>query len=148
MIGGIETAFQGRVGKPPTMRTSAAGKCWCKFSVAVGSDDAITWVNVSAFGPIAEAIGSLQKGSQIYVEGRLKLALWKDANGQDRSGLQVAATLVQPLWLIGQRRPQKQREGSKFVQGAPNSSAARDWQRPPQTPASDERRAFDHEIRF
>lgn len=35
----IEAAFEGRIGKPPTMRTAQSGKPWCSFSVAVGGDD-------------------------------------------------------------------------------------------------------------
>ena len=101
----IESAFTGRVGQPPTVRTSKAGKPWCTFSVAVGADDDTQWVNVSAFGETAEAIATLQKGARVYVEGRLKLNAWTTHDGTERTGLQVAATLVQPLGQIGKRRP-------------------------------------------
>ena len=52
-----------------------------------------------------ELAGSLHKSDRAYVEGRLKLNTWADKDGRERSGLQVAATLVQPLGQIGRRKP-------------------------------------------
>jgi single-stranded DNA-binding protein len=39
MHGSIETAFIGRLGQDPELRTSQAGKAWARLSVAVGNDD-------------------------------------------------------------------------------------------------------------
>jgi len=51
MNGTIETAFIGRVGTEPERRTSQAGKPWLRFSAAVGSDDAVQWVQVAVSRP-------------------------------------------------------------------------------------------------
>lgn len=107
----IECAFEGRVGQPPTLRTSQAGKPWCSLSVAVGADDAVQWLTVSVFGSSAESVAALAKGTRVYVEGRLKLDTWTDREGQSRTGLKVAATLVQPLGQIGRRKPAKGKGG-------------------------------------
>lgn len=107
----IEAALEGRIGKPPTMRTGQSGKPWCSFSVAVGGDDngGATWVGVSAFGSQAEALADLAAGARVYVEGRLKLETWTDGEGRERTGLKLAATLVQPMGQIGHRKPAKAR---------------------------------------
>lgn len=122
----IETAFSGRVGVEPTMRTSRNGKPWCSFTVAIGADDATEWISIAVFGDRAEEIsGALPKGTRVYVEGRLSLKRWADRDGAERSGLQVAATLVQPLGQIGRRRPAGSRSAS-----AADTPDRRDWQRP------------------
>ena len=74
MNGTIEAAFIGRVGSDPELRTSQAGKPWCRFSVAVGESDDMQWINVAAFGEVAERLcGQLAKGDRAYVEGTLRL---------------------------------------------------------------------------
>jgi hypothetical protein len=39
MHGNIETAFIGRLGQEPELKTSAAGKPWARLSVAVGAGE-------------------------------------------------------------------------------------------------------------
>jgi single-strand DNA-binding protein len=125
----IECAFTGRVGTDPELRTSQAGKPWCRFTVAVGSDDALQWVQVAAFGETAETIAATaHKGDRIYCEGNLKLNTWTDKEGQPRSGLSVAAWKVEKLAQIGRNRPRKPQDGER--QQAPADDARRDWQRP------------------
>jgi hypothetical protein len=50
----IETAFTGRIGQEPVLRESKAGKSWLSFSVAVGEDENVQWLQVAAFGAKAE----------------------------------------------------------------------------------------------
>jgi single-stranded DNA-binding protein len=69
MNGNIEAALTGRIGTEPELRTSQAGKAFLKFSVAVGTDDSVQWVQVACFGDRAhELADSLQKGDRVYVE--------------------------------------------------------------------------------
>ena len=103
----IECAFEGRLGGAPTLRTSQAGKPWCALNVVHGKDDAATWLSVAVFGAEAETVAGLEKGAAVYVEGRLTLETWQDKEGRERSGLKVAASLVQPLGQIGRKRPAK-----------------------------------------
>lgn len=104
----IEAAFQGRIAKAPTLRTSqSSGKPWAMFSVAIGNEDHadhVQWVNVVVFGADAEAASTLAKGTLVYVEGKLRLETW-EKDGQPRSGLKVTASRVQPMGQIGQRKP-------------------------------------------
>ena len=123
----IETAFSGRIGQDPQLRQSKSGKAWLSFSLAVGSGDEAQWVSVAVFGDRAiELSGSLHKGDRAYVEGRLKLNTWADKDGRERSGLQVAATLVQPLGQIGRRKPS---EASFLATAKPSAGRSREPER-------------------
>lgn len=112
----IECAFTGKVGTDPVMRTTKAGKAWLGFSVAVGTHDATQWVQVALFGDgVAETAARLAKGDRVYVEGKIKLNAWTDANGKERSGLSAASFHLVPLGQIGRKRPKGDRgrgEGS------------------------------------
>ena len=103
----IEIAFEGRLGAAPTLRTSQAGKPWCALNVVHGKDTEATWLSVAVFGSQVETVAALEKGALVYVEGRLTLDTWTDKEGRERSGLKVAASLLQPLGQIGRRKPTK-----------------------------------------
>ena len=124
----IECAFSGRIGTEPQARTSKTGKPWLSFSVAVGSDDATQWVQVALFGDAAADMAArLHKGDRVYCEGRIKLNVWADKDGRERSGLSVSSFLVQPLGQIGRKRPAKPKADRAI---SPDTQALRDWQRP------------------
>ena len=118
-MNGIECAFVGRLSQDPELRTSQAGKPWAALSVGVGEGDKVQWVRVSVFCSTAEAVASLAKGASVYVEGRLKLDTWTGKDGNERSGLSVAASVAQPMGQIGRKKLAK----------LPDIDA-RDWQRP------------------
>jgi len=108
MNGNIEAAFIGRVGKEPELKTSSAGKAWAAFTCAVGSDDDTQWIRVAVFGDCAEQLAdNLAKGDRVYCEGRLKLDSWTAKDGQQRTGLSVAAWKAEKLGQIGRNRPPK-----------------------------------------
>ena len=77
----------------------------CKFSIAINrtwkdangeKKEEVTFVDCEAWGKTAELIGQyLTKGSECYVQGRLKLDQWDDKDGQKRSRLKVVAEAVQ-----------------------------------------------------
>jgi single-stranded DNA-binding protein len=73
-----------------------------------GEDDALTttWVRVAYFGEDAESlVGRLQKGVEVYCEGRLRLDTWTPKDGVRRSGLSIVAWQIVPLGQIGRKRP-------------------------------------------
>jgi len=78
----------GNAGKTPDMKYTAAGKAVTTFSVAVNHThrDATTgkpveeteWFNCVAWEGLAETVNSyVQKGSLLYVSGRLKTRSWE-----------------------------------------------------------------------
>ena len=51
------------------------------------------WHRIAFFGRLAEIAGEyLKKGSQIYVEGRLRTRKWQDKDGQDRYTTEIVLT--------------------------------------------------------
>jgi single-strand DNA-binding protein len=107
---GIHAAFEGRLGREAELRTTKQGKPWLSFSLALdteGEDDtlATTWVRIAYFGEDAESLsGNLQKGVEVYCEGRLKLDTWTAKDGLKRTGLSVVAWQIVPLGQIGRKR--------------------------------------------
>jgi single-strand DNA-binding protein len=59
------------------------------------------WHNVAMFGRLAEIAGEyLRKGSQVYIEGRLRTRKWQDKSGADRYTTEIVANDMQ---MIGGR---------------------------------------------
>lgn len=91
----------GNLGRDPEMRYTPSGKPLTKFRVATNRSwtDAegerqteTEWFNVVAWGKLAEICNQyLTKGQQVYVEGRLHTRTWQDADGNDRTAVEVIA---------------------------------------------------------
>jgi single-strand DNA-binding protein len=55
-----------------------------------------------AFGKLAEICGEyLNKGKQVYIEGRLRTRSWEDKDGNKRSTTEIVATGMQMLGARG-----------------------------------------------
>lgn len=60
------------------------------------------WHNVAMFGRLAEIAGEyLRKGSQVYIEGRLRTRKWQDRDGKDRYTTEIVADQMQMLGSRG-----------------------------------------------
>ena len=56
------------------------------------------WHRVVFYRKLAEIAGQyLRKGSQVYLEGRIKTRKWQDKDGQDRYTTEIEATEMQML---------------------------------------------------
>jgi single-strand DNA-binding protein len=56
------------------------------------------WHNVALFGRLGEiAAEYLRKGSQVYIEGRLRTRKWQDKEGRDRYTTEIVASEMQML---------------------------------------------------
>jgi single-strand DNA-binding protein len=83
--------FLGNTGRDPEIRVTGSGAVVANFSVAVSDrykdaagawQDRAEWVNLTAFGRLAEVVRDyVKKGTRLYVEGRLKTETW-EKNGQ------------------------------------------------------------------
>ena len=124
----IEAAFTGRLGQDPDLRTSRNGKTWLRLSVAVGTGDETQWVSVAVFEPLATELASnILKGDRLYVEGKLTLNEWQK-DGKAVAGLNVAASLVQPVYKIGRNKPKKHKKFSaKKIRAMEHCQAPFDW---------------------
>jgi single-strand DNA-binding protein len=78
------------------------------------------WHRIAFFGKLAEIAGEyLKKGSQCYVEGRIRTRKWQDKDGQDRYSSEIVADRMQML-------------GSRGGMGGDGGGAPR-GERPPRT---------------
>jgi len=56
------------------------------------------WHNVALFGRLGEiAAEYLRKGSQVYIEGRLRTRKWQDKDGRDRYTTEIIGNEMQML---------------------------------------------------
>ncbi len=68
------------------------------------------WHNIVAWRQLADLAGRfIKKGSQIYVEGRIRSRSWDDANGQKRYITEILADTIQ---LLGRRDDTLPRDGA------------------------------------
>lgn len=109
----------GNVGKEPEMRFMPDGKAVSNFSFAItekykdkhGEAKEVTeWVNVVAFGKLAEICGEwLHKGQQVYVEGKLKTETY-EKDGIKRYSTKIIAEKMQMLGGKSERNDTKRNE--------------------------------------
>jgi single-strand DNA-binding protein len=99
----------GNLGRDPETRYSPDGAAMTNISVATTSQwkdkatgekrEETEWHRVAFFGRLAEIAGEyLRKGSQVYIEGRLRTRKWQDKEtGQDRYSTEIVADVMQML---------------------------------------------------
>jgi len=112
----------GHLGKDPEVKYLPSGDAVATVSIATSESwtdkesgqkkEATEWHRVTFFGKIAEIVGEyLKKGSQCYVEGKLRTRKWKDRDGQDRYTTEINA---QQLVMLG--RPKDGQPGQQSTQ--------------------------------
>lgn len=141
MAGINKVIIVGHLGNEPEMRSMPNGEAVANISVATSESwtdkatgerkEVTEWHRIVLYRRLAEIAGQyLHKGSQVYVEGRLKTRKWQDNNGQDRYTTEIQGDNLQMLG--GAQAPSA---------AAPKPTAAQ----PNQPPATDN---FDDNIPF
>jgi single-strand DNA-binding protein len=97
-----QCSFIGRLGKDVELRVTPAGDSVANFSIACDwktkKSEGVEWVNISAFGKLAEICGQyLTKGSQVFVQGKMKTEKYEDKSGVTKYSTKIAADTVQFL---------------------------------------------------
>ena len=97
----------GNLGNDPEVRYTPAGAAVTTISVATTENwkdkegnrqEKTEWHRVVFFSRLAEIAGEyLKKGSQVYIEGKLRTNKWQDQNGQDRYTTEILANEMQML---------------------------------------------------
>ena len=98
----------GNVGRDPETRYMPSGDAVTNISVATSDrykdkqtgemKETTEWHRVAFFGKLAEIAGQyLKKGSQVYVEGRLRTRKWTDASGQEKYSTEIVSETMQML---------------------------------------------------
>lgn len=123
--------FIGRLGKDVETRYMPSGDEIASFSIAIGSQwkdksgekqESTEWVNISVFGKLAEVCGKyLEKGSQVFVSGRMKTEKYTDKEGIERYSTKIIADKMQMLGGKSQGEQSEQKPAQR--QSAPKQSA-------------------------
>jgi single-strand DNA-binding protein len=131
--------LMGNLTRDPDVRTTTTGLKIAKLGLAVNRKyrtrenelkDETTFVDIDAFGQQAEVLERYcQKGSPLFVEGRLRLDQWQSNTGENRSKLTV---VLENFQFIGGREGGQAQEDS----GAHHAEAHPE-NKTPNTPPSD-----------
>ncbi|ALR05495.1 single-stranded DNA-binding protein (plasmid) [Xylella fastidiosa] len=82
----------------PTVTVSVATTDTWKDKDTGNKEEKTEWHRVVFFGGLAEIVGEfLKKGSQIYVEGRLRSRNWEDKEGNKRYTTEIMAKEMKML---------------------------------------------------
>ena len=111
MAGLNKVMLIGNLGRDPEMRYTPNGTAVANFSIACNRtytdregqrQEETEWVRIVCFARQAEIAGQyLQRGSPIFVEGRLQTRSWEDQQGQTRYMTEVVANNFQFLGSRG-----------------------------------------------
>lgn len=121
--------FIGNLTADPEIRTMPNGEQVANFTIALNEKykakdgnivENVEYVRIVLYRILAEIADQyLHKGSQVYIEGRLKTRKWQDSNGQDRYTTEIQGDNLQMLG--GRQDEPKQAKASK---AKPNPSSA------------------------
>ena len=136
----------GNLGADPETRYMPSGSAVTNIRVATteswkdkdtgDQQERTEWHSVAFFGRLAEIVAEyLRKGSQVYIEGKLRTRKWQDREGNDRWSTEVVANEMQ---MLGGR------PGSNAPAQAPAPAAAQVGADAPQPPPGD----LDDDIPF
>ena len=99
--------LMGNLTRPPEVKTLPSGNSVCEFGLAINRKfttrdgderEEVTYVELSCFGRGAEVIKQYcDKGSPLFVEGRLRYDSWQNDKGEKRNRLSVIVDNFQLL---------------------------------------------------
>ena len=140
----------GNLGQDPETRYMPSGAAVTNFTVATNESwkdkqtgeqkERTEWHRVAMFNRLAEiAAEYLRKGSQVYIEGKLRTRKWQGQDGQDRYTTEIIADEMQMLGGRGGAGG-----GGSFGGGSSQGGGQGGGNAPPQ-PGPDD---FDDDIPF
>ena len=109
----------GRLGKGPEVNYTQNGTAVATLSVATTNsikrgdkwEDETEWHRVVAWGRLAEVAGEyMNKGTLVFIEGRLKTRAWEDRDGNKRHVTEIVAATLNMLGGGGQTRQEPQQQ--------------------------------------
>ncbi len=106
MAGVNKVILVGNLGSDPEVRTLESGVKVTRLRMATSETylkdgvkvDQTEWHTVTMWRGLAEVAEKyLRKGSQIYIEGKLRTRSWKDTEGNDKYSTEIVADNMQML---------------------------------------------------
>lgn len=137
MAGVNRVIIIGHLGNDPEIRTMPNGEQVANITVATSESwtdkntgerkEQVEWHRAVLYRRLAEIAGQyLHKGSQVYIEGRLKTRKWQDNNGQDRYTTEIQGDNLQMLGGrnqdAAQNQPPKQQDKQQKAQSKSQQS--------------------------
>lgn len=137
MAGINKVIIVGNLGNDPEIRTMPNGEQVANITVATSESwtdkntgerkEQVEWHRIVLYRRLAEiAAQYLRKGSQVYIEGRLKTRKWQDNNGQDRYSTEIQCDNLQMLGGrnqdAAQNQPPKQQDKQQKAQSKSQQS--------------------------
>lgn len=133
----------GNLGADPELRALSDGSSVCNLRVSTTDSwkdknsgdrrESTEWHRVVLYRGLAEIAGKyLRKGSQIYVEGRIRTRKWQDKNGADRYATEIEGA---EMTMLGSKQASEKAEPSQGKQdrqwsdefGGVESNSAPKW---------------------
>jgi single-strand DNA-binding protein len=141
----------GHLGADPETKSMPSGTSVANLRIATSEaykdkqtnewQERTEWHNVALFGRLAEVAGEyLRKGSQVYIEGRLRTRKWQDKQGNDRYSTEIIAGDMQMLGGRG--------GGAGAAPGGEGRPARSSTSEPATTSGGERDTEFDDDIPF
>jgi single-strand DNA-binding protein len=126
MAGVNKVILVGNLGADPEIRYTPGGTAVANFRIATTEsyknkegqkEDKTEWHRIVTFGKLAEICGEyLNKGKQVYIEGRIQTSQWEDKEGNKRYTTEIICNQMQMLGRVGDK--------GTVPAGAPQESSA------------------------
>lgn len=111
MTGVNKVILVGNLGRDPEVRYTKSGQAVASFSLATSEkwtgkdgkkEEKTEWHRVIAWGKLGEICGEyLNKGKQVYIEGRLQTREWEDNDGNKKQTTEIVANTMTMLGQVG-----------------------------------------------
>ena len=149
----------GNLGQDPETKAMPSGMTVCNLRIATSESwkdkttgemkEQTEWHSVAMLGRLAEISGEyLRKGSQVYIEGRLRTRKWQDKAGNDRYTTEIVANEMQMLGSRGGMGGEGRGEGRGEARASSGSGGRGGDAGGYEGPRADDKESFDDDIPF
>ena len=149
----------GNLGQDPETKAMPSGMTVCNLRIATSESwkdkqtgemkEQTEWHSVAMFGRLAEIAGEyLRKGSQVYIEGRLRTRKWQDKEGRDRYTTEIVANEMQMLGSRGGMGGEGRGEGRGEARASSGGGGRGGDAGGYEGPRADDKESFDDDIPF
>ncbi|PCQ37990.1 MULTISPECIES: single-stranded DNA-binding protein [Providencia] len=118
----------GNLGDDPNVRYSPNGTAFANFSVATSETwkdkntgekrERTDWHNIVIQGKLAEVAGQyLKKGSQVYIEGKMRTRKYQGNDGQDKYITEVIVDIDGKMQMLGSGNQTESQNPKPSTQG-------------------------------
>jgi single-strand DNA-binding protein len=148
----------GNLGADPETRSMPSGMTVTNIRIATSESwkdkssgaqqERTEWHSIALFGRLGEiAAEYLRKGSQVYVEGKLRTRKWQDKTGNDRYTTEIIADNMQMVGARGGGMGGGGERGGAAAGGGSGAPARDDYDQTP-APVGGGKEDFDDDIPF